>query len=188
MADFIADMGGAVSFVLSGYEQQLISVVLYTVAMVAYSIIVWKFYKFIAEKDIFVSENVNKENLFEPYTLLHYFVFFPVVAFFTFFFFSSMMLFLARDLPFDQILAISATLVATVRVTAYYEKELAENIANLVPFCLLAVFLLEPGYYSFTVASERFLAVYTAADLIIRYVVFIVLVEWGLRIAHHIKS
>lgn len=187
MVDIFAQLAAFANFIYGGYEQQLVSVALYTVAIMFYAIIVWNLYRFVAKQNIFVFKGMEEAKVSTFTSFLLYLVIFPILTFVAFLFFALLLIFLAKGQTLEQILIISITLIAAIRLTAYYEEDLAKDVAKLIPLALLGVFLVDPSYYSFEIVLERLVALPSLVPLILRYLLFVVLLEWVLRLLLRIK-
>ena len=184
---FLATVGYALRPVIGGYEAELTSVVLYTVAIAIYVMLVWNFYRFIAKKDIFIFKGEKKEEVPSWVLMMMYIIVFPVMTFFAFLFFSMMLIFLAKEQALGQILLISVTLIASIRIASYYHEDLARDLAKMIPLALLGIFLVDPSYYSVDIVIERLYTLPSMAAVILRYLLFVIILEWLLRILSRLK-
>jgi|SRR3989344_5705549 len=166
--------------------------ILFILGMVVYSIFIFKFYKFLATRDIFKLnlveysksrwENVKDLVAFLFYVLEHL-VIFPLFTFFWFIVLSLLLIFLSRDLPINTILLFSMAIVATTRITSYYNEELAREVAKDLPLTLLAIFLVTGlSYFSLETAMASIEKIPASWKVIIYYLLFIVILEIVLRI------
>jgi hypothetical protein len=190
MANIFADpnLQAAANFFFGTYQQHFLSIALYTVFIVFYAIIVWNLYKFITKENVFVFEGMDEAKIPALTSAFMYLVVFPIITFCAFFFFALLVIFMAKEQSVQQILVISATLISVIRIMAYYSEELAQDVAKLIPLTLLAVFLVDPTYYSTAVVLERLQALPGMMGLIMRYLFFIVLLEWALRGLHRVRQ
>jgi len=133
--------------------------ILYAIAMVLYAIFVFKFYKFLAKRDIFklelhqyykTSVDQLKDFMHIVFYILEYIVIFPLFAFFWFFVLTVLLIFMSQAKEVNAIIIISAAIVAAVRILSYYKEELAMEISKLVPLTLLAVFISSGSSLTFT--------------------------------------
>lgn len=186
-AQALAWIQRVLTYTFGGYEEQLLSVTLYTIAIMFYAIIIWSLYRFLSKQDIFIFKGMEKAKVPTLVCLLLYLVIFPVITFVAFLFFTLLLIFLAKGQALEQILIISITLIAAIRLTAYYEEELSRDVAKLIPLALLAVFLVDPSYYSFEIVLERLVALPSMVPIVLRYLLFVVLLEWTLRILLRIR-
>ena len=170
---------------------ELQTLVIFVIGMAIYSMIVFKFYRIIAQKDI-VKLDLHKYNKAEHPVLkktlavilyvVEYVFVFPVIAFISFLVLSAMLMFLSTNYGINDIFFIAMALIAAVRVTSYYNEDLSRDLAKMLPFTLLGIFLVNKDYLAsnrfFELASQSLSALSTP----IYYFVFIVLLEFALRI------
>ena len=166
---------------------------LFVAAMVVYSIFIFKFYRFLAKKDI-IEINLKRYNSAQHWlskrvvsTILYvieYIIFMPIFVFFWFGFFVVLIAFLSENMTIDQILLVAIALVGSVRVVSYYNEELSKDLAKMLPLALLGVFIIDMTKFSYT---DTIIVIQNAAysiDLIIYYLGFIVFLEFILRIGY----
>ena len=175
----------------------LTPLLLSSIAMVIYAIFVFKFYRFIAKKDIF-ELNLNKYNhasnpglakfLRTVFYFIEYIILFPIFSFFWFLMLAIFLAFLTTNQATEQILLISMALVVSVRITAYYREELSNDLAKLLPFGLLAVFL--ANISGLQLITSFFLVAKMPAlwTTIVYYLLFAIVLELTLRIIYGIVS
>ena len=174
--------------------------VIYTGGMVLYSFFVWKFYRFVSRREIIPInlEKYSSEGKRSPLKIGAYiasYVFlFPFFLILWFFVYSFFIYFLARDIPTGTVLLISITVIVAIRVTAYYQEDLARDLGKLLPFALLAIFLTSPvfftdtaNYFSIGDLEERFNEVPLFTTEILKFIVYAIFVETFLRIVFIIK-
>ncbi len=169
----------------------------FIIGIAIYSIIVYNLYRFVATRDIF-ELNLRQYNRSEHPViskflasllyLIEYLIFFPLFLMVWFIVFAVM--FIAMSLQdFGTILLISMALVASVRIASYYKQNLARDIAKLVPFALLAVFLIEGGTsFDWTNSAELLAQIPSLADILIYYFSFVFMLELALRIIYSISK
>lgn len=155
--------------------------VLYLVLLIAiYSIFIWHFYRFIAQKDCFKIKERKHPKIIG---FLKYFFIFPFVAFLFFFGFAIIMLFLTKNLSIEGTLSTSFAVILAIRITAYYSEDLSKDLAKMLPFALLGIFLVDPSYFSFQDVIDKAYSIPEFLTLCIQFIIFIILVEWFLRMA-----
>lgn len=175
---------------LSVYEGLAVlePLVIFVIGMVIYSVFVFKFYKFIARRDIFrISKGGSTSFAKKIAYLIEYIFLFPVIAFFWFLVISLLLVMLSQILTIGNIFMLSMAVMATIRITAYLSEDLSRDIAKLIPFSLLAVFLLEISNLSINAPLEVVRQLPSVGSTIIYYFVFIVVLEFFLRIIFHRK-
>lgn len=65
------------------------------------------------------------------------------------------MFFLAQDLSIKSVFLVSSSLIIAVRIAAYYNEELVKDLAKLLPFALLGIFLISPTFFSVNGVMQR---------------------------------
>jgi hypothetical protein len=164
----------------------------FVIGMVIYSVFIFKFYKFIARKDIF-GLNLNQYNTVEHafgkklVTTILYFIeyifLFPIFVFFWFGILAILISFLSEGQAVESILLVSVALIASVRVTAYYDEELAKDLGKMLPFALLGVFVLNISNFSFMDGILIIFDIPLVWDTLKYYLLFVIGLEFVMRIA-----
>ena len=174
--------------------QSFISLFLLVLVIFIYSLFIWKFYKFISEKNIF-GLDLNKYNTAEkPFLtkliagglyLVEYIIILPFLIFFWFAIFTFFLILLTGEgIEVGTILVISAVVIASIRMASYYDKNLAEEIAKILPFTLLAISVLNPNFFSkefITRITSRLSEIPSFFQEILIYLAFIIILEVILR-------
>ncbi|MDY6959394.1 MAG: hypothetical protein SVK08_09585 [Halobacteriota archaeon] len=171
--------------------------VVFVIGMVIYSVIIFKSYRFLAKKDIFrlkydryveeeLSINVSIKGAL--FYIFKYTFLFPLIAFSGFLFLSVLLILLAEDQSASSILLISMAVVSAIRITAYYNEDLSRDLAKMLPFALLGVFLVDATYLSFSSLSMKISEMQEAWKPIIYYLFFIIGLELFLRIGNEIVA
>jgi len=165
--------------ILSGDLSAFVSLSYLIIAIAIYSIFVWHFYRFIARRDCF---KISMKKYPKVVGFLKYFFIFPFVAYLFFMGFSLLMLFLTRGYEIEAVLSTSFAIIAAIRITAYYSEDLSKDVAKMLPFALLGIFLVNPSYYRFEDIIDRVYSLPEFFTLAIQFILIIILVEWILRI------
>lgn len=195
-ADLVSAYNGFL-YNLPAWAQNFINLFLLVILVVIYSIIIWKFYRFIATKNIF-GLNLNKYNKsnhrFQEKILavvlyfLEYIVIIPFLIFFWFAIFTFFLILLTKEIGISTILMISAIIISAVRMVAYYKEDLSRELAKLLPLNLLAIAMLTQGLFNFERILENFSQLSVFFNKIIIYLLFIVSLEIILRFFDFIFS
>ena len=158
--------------------------------VVFYSIFIWKFYRFIATKNL-IKLNLNQYNKSEhPATskflkvifyFIEYIVILPFLIFFWFFAFTLFLIILTKNIDINTILIISATIIASIRMTAYYKEDLSKDLAKLLPFTLLGIAITTKGFFNADKILTQINQIPLVLSSIFPYLVFILLLEIILR-------
>lgn len=169
---------------LSGNLEAFVPLLYLIISIAIYSIIIFHFYRFVARRDCFKPSKLKHT---KTVGFLKYAFLFPFVAILFFMGFSLMMIFLTRNYPVGQILSTAFGVVVAIRITAYYNEDLSRDVAKMLPFALLGVFLVDPSYFTPGEVMNRINSMPEFANLIIQYIFFMIIVEWILRIALTIR-
>ncbi|MCK5609349.1 hypothetical protein KAR91_46175 [Candidatus Pacearchaeota archaeon] len=138
------------------YVASLFNLLFLVLLVVIYSVFVWKFYRFIATKNL-IELDLSRYNKLEHPTaakalafifyFVEYLLILPFLIFFWFAAFTFFLIILTDNLDVKTLLVISATVIAAIRMTAYYREDLSKDVAKMLPFTLLSVSLLNPGFF-----------------------------------------
>lgn len=180
---------------LPSWVQQILNLFLWILLIFVYSIIIWKFYRFIAKKNI-ISLNLGKYNRSEHpifskilgggLYLVEYILILPILVFLWFAVFSILLILLAENLDIPKITLISAVIVGAIRLVSYtprYGQELAKEVSKLLPFTLLGIAITRPDFvFDFTRVIQNLSQIVPFFGQITLYILFIIFLEMALRI------
>ncbi len=182
---------------LPQWAQHFISFFLLALLILIYAVFIWKFYRWIATKNL-LELNLNKYNKSQNpalakmfaglFYLLEYIIILPFLIFFWFLIFTLFLLVLTENLPVNSLLIISATIIAAIRMTAYYNEDLSKDLAKLVPFTLLGVSIINPNFFDMGRIISQISELPQFITHIVFYLIFIVALEIILRIFEFIFS
>lgn len=175
----------------------LLPVFLFSIGMVIYSLFIFKFYKFIAKKDVF-ELNLKKYNKVSHPTLskflsvviylIEYVLLFPLFSVFWFLVLTFFLSVLTAGQTTQHILMISMAVVLAIRITAYYSEELSRDLAKMLPFGLLAVFVLDISAIVFSETWKIIINIPLQYEIIIYYLILLIICEFILRISNTLTS
>ncbi len=164
----------------------LYPLVFFVTGMTIYSLFIFKFYKFISRKDIFrLSGEAEPSTLKKAAYALEYLFLFPVIAFVWFAVVSVLLLVLSEVLSIGNIFMISMSTLVTIRITAYHSEDLSRDIAKLIPFALLAVFLLDLTPVTADIPLAIFSQLRSSWEMMAYYFAFLVVLEFVFKIFFH---
>ena len=174
----------------SFFDVQFLALFIATGILFLVMFIMWWIYRTLSKKDIFsLHEKVNGmsyETKWDKFLyLLKYLFVFPLYTFVGFFIFAFSLFLLIKPTSTQgelNILFISIVIVSTIRVSAYVDEAMAEDLAKLVPFALLAVLLAQPSFTNFNVNYNEIDTFFTLIPSFIKYIFFTIFLEWILRI------
>ena len=162
----------------------------YTSIIFIYSIFIWKFYIFLAKRDI-VKLNLGQYNnsshplikkvLAVAFYSIEYLIILPFLVFFWFVVFSSFLLVLSESNNIENILLISAAIISAIRLTAYVSENLSRDLSKILPFTLLAVFIINLDFFNVEKIWGKILQLPGIFEKIIFFLAFIFLIEFILR-------
>ena len=170
--------------IMSGNFDFIISLFYLIFSIAIYSVIIYHFYRYIARRDCF---KPTKRKFTKTISFLKYFFLFPFVAMAFFMGFSLMLIFLTKSYEIDALLSTSFAIIVAIRITAYYTEDLSKDVAKMLPFALLGVFLVDPTYFTVDVVSQRINSLPQNINVIIQFLFLIIIVEWILRIGLTIR-
>jgi hypothetical protein len=169
---------------------------IFAIGMAIYSVFIFKFYKFIARKDVFElnlkrynssSHPFIRKTLKMIFYIIEYILLFPVFAFFWFAILTALLSFLSKNSTIQQILLVSVAVVAVVRICAYYSEDLSKDLAKMLPFALLGIFLVDISFFTISSSLDVLKEIPSHINLLIYYLGFIIALEFILRIGYSIK-
>ena len=166
-------------------------VVIYVLGMSVYAIFIFKFYRFVAARDVFQLDLARYEGLSFRWakSLFHYILYvvkylllFPVIAFLWFAVLTVILAFLSEEQTFSETLLIALVTVSAIRVTAYYKEDLARDLAKILPFAVLSALLINASFSSVSDSLDRLRMAGDHSETIFYYLVFLIALEFVLRL------
>lgn len=175
---------------LSPAVQNFLNIFFLILLITIYSIFIWKFYRFIATKNI-IRLNLNQYNkssspvltkiLAGLFYFVEYIIILPFIIFFWFSIFTIFLIFLTEGIELPNIILLSAVIVGAIRMTAYYKEDLAKDLAKLIPFTLLAISMTKSGFFDFPAILSKFTQLPLFFANILSYLAIIIVLEIILR-------
>ena len=189
----IIDFAQGIINSISEPYKSLFVILMYTLFIVIYAVFIWKFYKFLSSKDI-LQLNLNQYNhsihpvlekifVVVLYTI-EYMVILPFLVLFWFAILSMFLLLLSYSESVQQILMISAAIIASIRVTAYISEDLSKDVAKILPFTILAMFILDTNLFNSEQILERVLQIPSLFTHVLMFIIFIFVIEFVLRMVY----
>ena len=172
-------------------------VTVYLAGMALYAFFVFKFYRFVAARDMFTLDlsRFEQARLRWARSTLHvityivkYIILFPVFAFFWFAVLTLILTFLSKDQTFSDTLLMALATVSAIRISAYYNEDLSRDLAKILPFAVLAVFLIDASFFDVSDSVDALRAVGDYSEHILYYLVFLVALEIVLRVIMGVVS
>lgn len=181
-------------------DSSIYDIVGFSIGMVVYGVFVYHFYRFLSKRDMFCIniEKISKGRFTSSgkkisgaprvaaFIVTNFFVF-PFVIFLWFLGYSSFMFLLVQHMETAPIFLVSSSLIIAIRISAYYREDLSRDIAKLLPFALLAIFLFDPQFYSLVDVLKRLSEIPSFITQIAAFMVVVMLVEIVLSTIYLIK-
>ena len=155
-----------------------------------YAFFIFKFYRFLAKKDLLNqhwhrsyewSGGFVKRTLKAIIYLFEYVFAIPVLISFWFVFLAALILLLSNSPP-SQILLMVMAIIGSIRIAAYYDPNLSNDLAKMIPFALLGVFILDPTFLSVQSLLNSVKDFVYLFDMFFYYLLFLIILEFALRI------
>ena len=169
----------------------LAPVAVYILGMAAYAFFIFKFYRFVASRDMFQMDLSRYEEsrykvvrgfLHIVMYVAKYLILFPAIAFFWFAVLTVILAFLSKEQPFSEVLLTALATVCAIRISAYYNEDLSKDLAKILPFAVLAIFLIDASFFSIRESLEVLKEARDHTAAIIYCLLFLVAMEFVLRV------
>ena len=158
-----------------------------------YALFVFAFYRFMARRDI-IAANLSRYNKAghrfarAVFYFIQHVVIFPILIICWTTGIVMVLSLMGQDKSPESILLVSVALVCTIRVAAYFTEDLSRDLAKMLPFAILGLYLVNKSYVSLSVSSGVIKELPDHWEVIVYYIVFAVVLELALRIVHGIIS
>ena len=186
----LSDLYKVFNSALPSWMQSFAGVFFLSLLIVIYAVFVWKFYRYVARKNI-LELNLKKYNTSEHpifskasgifFYLVEYIFILPFLIFFWFGIFTVFLVFLNESLSTSAVLVVAAAIIGAVRMTAYYNEEAAKEIAKFLPLMLLAISILNPSFFNIERIFSTLAEIPTLIGSASIYLIFIIVLEVILR-------
>lgn len=158
----------------------------------AYAIILGSFYNNFSKRKFFELEKregaTASDEVFRVVSLVAKYTFaFPLITFVWFIFLTMFMVFLGTQSAVD-VMHIAIAVVAAIRITSYWEEGIAADLAKMLPLGLLAYFIGDPSFLDAQMFEQKFFEIAQVLPLSVQYLIYIIALEWALRILLGIKE
>ena len=171
-------------------DRQFLVLLSSTIILFLAIFIMWYFYhRQLTRKNLFEIPKIDSNSKFVNFInrlvyFSKYLIIFPLYSFIWFLIFSFLLVLIARTRPIGEIMFFGIVIVSVTRIAAYVSPKLAEDMAKLLPWALIIVFLTDPT--SITIESIQTSVNNFVQEIpnVAKYLIFIAFVEWGLRIGN----
>ena len=170
----------------------LVPLSFYVLAIAGYGVLVFKYYRFVAARDMFeldlsrydgVKLRWLRSLLQVTLYVFKYLILFPVFAFFWIAVLTLVLAFLSKGQSFSETLLIAVATVSAIRATAYYSEELSRDLAKILPFAVMGVFLIDASFFSLSDSLNTLNEASDYNEHMLYYLLFLIALEFVLRIA-----
>lgn len=181
------------SFTVTEGYALLSPVMMYIMGMVVYALFIFNFYRFMARREI-LTLDLDKYNTTRfasvrkiVRSVIHVFeyaLFLPIVIFFWFLILTLLLVLLSKQQPIEDVARVSISVVCAVRVTAYYTEDLSRDLAKMLPFALLGIFLVDSSFFSLSDSATVILQIPFLWRTFAYYLLFVIILEFILKILY----
>lgn len=183
-------------FIQTNVPQQyyiFITLAFYTLLISLYGVFIWKFYRFLATRDIFKLDlnkynnlkNAGLRKTFEVFAFfIKFLILFPIIIFFWFAILAIFLMLLSESENVGKIILVAISVVGAVRLTSYISEDLSKDLAKMFPFTLLGVFLLNPDFFSISEFAVKISQIPEFLLHIPFYLIFIFTLELVMRLGY----
>ncbi len=172
-------------------------VAIFVLGMAVYAFAVFKFYRFVASRDMFQMDLSKYEEsryrwvrAFLQITMYvaKYIILFPIFAFLWFAALTLILAFLSKEQSFSDILRMALATVTAIRIVAYYDEDLSRDVAKILPFAVLAIFLIDLSFFKIGESLDVLKEAKDHTASIVYYLGFLIAVEFALRVIYGVLT
>ena len=182
---------------LESFTDQVLPAFAAIIGIVIYSTFVFKFYRFLAKKDLIDADFSQYSDGFTGFMkrlidglllIVQNILFAPFLISFWVLILAVILTLLSGgdDLYWNVLVATSV--VGSVRVISYFSEDLARDVAKMLPFAVLGVFLVDSGSFNWNAVSILWGQLDEFAISFASSMVLVVLLETALRILSTLKD
>jgi len=184
------------SLTLEKALQVIIPQAIFAFSIVLYAAFIFNFYHFLAKRDIIKVDfskygqdlaGITSKVVLFIFSIIEPVIIFPIFVMIWFSAMSLLLILLAKGQPLESILLASISLVTAVRIAAYYKEDLSNDLAKMLPFALLGVFLIDASFFSIDRVLQLLLEIPMHFETIVYYALFVTGLEIVLTILWVIK-
>ena len=168
-------------------DRQFLVLLSSTIILFLAIFIMWYFYhKQLSKKNLFEIPKIDSDRKLVNFLnrfiyFFKYLIIFPVYSFIWFIIFSFLLVLIAKTRPIGEIMFFGIVIVSVTRIAAYASPKLAEDMAKLLPWALIIVFLTDPTSITIESIQISFNNFVQEIPNVAKYLIFIAFVEWFLR-------
>ena len=167
---------------LESFVDEVLPVFAAILGIVIYSTFVFKFYRFLASKDLIDADFSQYSDGFSGFMkrfvngillIVQYILFAPfLISFWTLILAIILTLLSGGDDLYWNML-VSTSMVGSVRILSYFSEDLSRDVAKMLPFAVLGVFLVDSGSFNWSVFStfwgelDKFAVTFTSSMILV---------------------
>jgi hypothetical protein len=171
-----------------------------TITLALSGLAMWFMYTKLAKKDLFTISKPKKESskfgkfICNTAYISKYILFLPLYSFLWFIVFSFILLILSKSQNPESILYFCIVIISAIRVCAYLNEKLAEDMAKLLPLTMVATVIINPNFLSLDLETIINMFTLNTSNIIpllpsyIKLLLFTIILEWILRIISTIAN
>lgn len=171
------------------FDTQFATLLIATLLLFLLMFTTWWVYKQLSSRNIFVlftkTASKSHPSTWDHFTyIMKYFLLFPVLVFFGFLLFVFSLFVLAKPASAEAqawIIFVAITIVSTIRISAYVQESLAEDLAKLIPLSMLVLLFSNPTLTGLGVTWGQVVAFILLIPSFLKYLLFTIIMEGALR-------
>jgi len=117
---------------------------------------------------------------------VEFLIIFPIIAFFWSVAYAVMLAFMTENMTMLEIIIVSVSLVASVRIISYFSEEAADILAQTVPLTILAIFYIDIHFIRWSQVMELLKSLEFLGMVMVYSLIFIVALEFVMRIGQKV--
>jgi len=118
---------------------------------------------------------------------LEYVIIFPLATFVWFVVLTIFLYFMSKTATITDMMFIAISLVAATRICAYFDEDIAGDVAKVAPIAILGVFLTQPTMFSPVIVEQRLSEIVVLIGDALPYLMMLIILEVMLRILFLLK-
>ena len=160
-------------------DKQFLILLSSTIVLFLAIFIMWYFYhRQLTKKNLFEIPKIDSNSKFVNFInrlvyFFKYLIIFPVYSFIWFLIFSFLLVLIAKTRPIGEIMFFGIIIVSVTRIAAYVSPKLAEDMAKLLPWALIIVFLTDPTSITIESIQTSFNSFVQEIPKVAKYLIFI---------------
>jgi hypothetical protein len=151
--------------------------------------LLWKTYMHLSKKNLFeLHRPKDKDATFwnKAAYWLKYLLVLPLLIFFWFVIFVVCLRVLTLKTDPADIMFLGIVLISSIRIAAYFNERMAEDLAKMLPLTLLAAIILSPSFISTNIRIEDLYVFKTEFMRFAKYLLFIIVLEFVLKVVNRL--